>query len=50
MPRRQLGSTAVWPVVARAQQRGGVRRIGVLFASSPEQTLARMAAFHGGLS
>ena len=46
-----LGSAAVWPVVARAQQRERMRRIGVLMhlsADDPEgQT--RLAAFLQGL-
>jgi putative tryptophan/tyrosine transport system substrate-binding protein len=42
-----LGSTAVWPVMARAQQGGRVRRIGVLQAgdeNDPERK-GRVAAF-----
>jgi len=47
----QLGSVAAsWPLVARAQQRDGVRRIGVLM-SAPDDPAgqARFAAFRQGL-
>jgi putative ABC transport system substrate-binding protein len=46
-----LGSGAVWPVVARAQQGDRVRRIGVLMnlAADDPETLRRMAAFVQGL-
>jgi putative tryptophan/tyrosine transport system substrate-binding protein len=46
------GATAAWPLVARAQQDGRVRRVGVLVAlteDDPEQT-ARLAAFRGSLA
>ena len=45
------GASAAWPLLARAQQRERVRRIGVLSsvpADDPE-IQARMAAFHQGL-
>ena len=46
-----LGGAAAWPAVARAQQRGRVRRIGILI-NSPErdaETQALVAAFRQGL-
>jgi putative ABC transport system substrate-binding protein len=45
---RLLGGTAaVWPLAAHAQQGGGMRRIGVLIASAPDDpgSQARIAAF-----
>jgi putative ABC transport system substrate-binding protein len=47
-----LGGTAVaWPLVARAQQRERMRRIGVLvaYAESDPEAQARVAAFRQGL-
>jgi putative ABC transport system substrate-binding protein len=46
-----LGSTAAWPVVARAQQPNRVRRIGVLMnlAVDDPESLRRAAAFEQGL-
>jgi putative ABC transport system substrate-binding protein len=47
-----VGSAAAWPVVARAQQRERMRRIGVflnLTADDP-QSLARVTAFAQGLA
>jgi putative ABC transport system substrate-binding protein len=47
-----LGGAAVaWPVVARAQQPGGMRRIGVLMglAEDDPEAKARLAAFRQGL-
>ena len=47
-----LGSTAAWPVVARAQQSGRVRRMGVLMSpneSDPEQN-RRLRTFPGVVS
>ena len=45
------GAAAAWPTVARAQQSGRIRRIGVLFAlaESDRQAQSRLAAFRGGL-
>jgi putative ABC transport system substrate-binding protein len=42
-----LGGAAAWPTVARAQQSGGMRRIGVLMASAADdpESQARIAAF-----
>ena len=47
----QLGSVgASWPLVARAQQRDGVRRIGVLMSAPDDpEGQARFAAFRQGL-
>jgi putative tryptophan/tyrosine transport system substrate-binding protein len=46
-----LGGAATWPVAARAQQGGGMRRIGVLvaYAESDREGQARVAAFQDGL-
>jgi putative tryptophan/tyrosine transport system substrate-binding protein len=47
-----LGSAAAWPVVARAQQGGPLRRVGVLMGGAPgeEQGQSRLAAFQKGLA
>jgi len=46
-----IGGAAAWPLAARAQQRGRMRRIGVLMnlASDDAEGQARLAAFHQGL-
>jgi ABC-type uncharacterized transport system substrate-binding protein len=55
MRRRQfitlLGGAAAWPLVARAQQRERMRRIGVLMnlAADDPESLVRVAAFAQGL-
>src|SRR5260370_24828172 len=45
------GAAVAWPVVARAQQADGMRRIGVLigFAEDDPEAKARLAAFRQGL-
>jgi putative tryptophan/tyrosine transport system substrate-binding protein len=45
------GAAAAWPVVARAQQRGAMRRIGVLVipAKDDVRTTAQLAEFRQGL-
>ena len=47
-----LGSTAAWPLAARAEQPQAVRRIGVLTGLSEGDTdsLARLKAFHQELA
>jgi putative ABC transport system substrate-binding protein len=46
-----LGSAAAWPVVARAQEGGRVRRIGVFLpdAASDPESMSRIAALLQGL-
>ena len=44
-----LGSAAAWPVVARAQQAGRVRRVGVLMPYIERDTDARLSYFVQGL-
>jgi putative ABC transport system substrate-binding protein len=46
-----LGSAAAWPITARAQQPGGMRRIGVLvnLPSDDSESQARVGAFLQGL-
>jgi putative ABC transport system substrate-binding protein len=46
-----LGSAAAWPLAARAQQTGGMRRIGVLVASAEDESdiQARLAGFLQGI-
>jgi putative ABC transport system substrate-binding protein len=45
------GAAAAWPMIARAQQSGRTRRIGVLFALAEDDRTAqaRLAAFRGEL-
>jgi putative ABC transport system substrate-binding protein len=47
---RGVGSAAVWPVVARAQQRAAVVVIGYLSARSADADMAFTTAFRKGLS
>src|SRR5262249_26822711 len=55
-PRRRdfvalLGAAAAWPLAARAQQGGRMRRIGVLMDATADdaESQARLAAFRQGL-
>jgi putative ABC transport system substrate-binding protein len=56
MKRRQfiagLGSAAAWPLAARAQEAGGMRRIGVLMNVIQEDPsgVAEVIAFRQGLT
>ena len=45
------GAVAAWPLAARAQQRGGMRRVGVLMhlAADDPEGQSRLAAFLQGL-
>src|SRR5262249_12992446 len=47
-----LGSAVAWPVVARAQQDGRVRRIGLLLPAAADDPVFqdRLAAFYQGLA
>ena len=47
-----LGSAAAWPVVARAQQTGRMRRIGLLLPAAADDPVFqdRLAAFYQGLA
>jgi ABC-type uncharacterized transport system substrate-binding protein len=56
MRRREImtllgGAAAAWPILARAQQGGRMRRVGVLvaFAEDDPETKTRLAAFRQGL-
>src|SRR5262245_45644006 len=46
-----LGGAAAWPLTVRAQQSGGMRRIGILMAypESDPEAQTRVAAFRDGL-
>jgi putative ABC transport system substrate-binding protein len=46
-----LGGAAVWPLAARAQQAGGMRRVGILMPLTADDPYdqARLAAFLQGL-
>jgi putative ABC transport system substrate-binding protein len=44
-----LGSAAAWPLLARAQQRGRMWRIGFLGATSASQIHAQVEGFRSGL-
>ena len=46
-----LVGTAAWPLAARAQQDGRVRRVGVLMTTAADdpEGQARLAAFQQGL-
>ena len=54
IPRREfitlLGSAAVWPVAASAQQGDRVRRIGILGAGDENESLTRLSAFTQALA
>ena len=43
------GGAAGWPLVARAQQGDGARRIGVLMSRNDADEQQRLAAFEEGL-
>jgi putative tryptophan/tyrosine transport system substrate-binding protein len=43
-----VGSTATWPLAARAQQ-SALPEIGFMSARSPEDSVSELASFHNGL-
>ena len=43
------GAAAAWPLAARAQQGERMRRIGILWSSSPSANVERLQAFRQGL-
>jgi len=46
---RVLGGAAAWPMLARAQQREAMRRIGILISTTADDRRRQIDAFRGGL-